>query len=107
MCLCEPLSQYLEPETIAAPCDTYGPSDDSLYSEICFKIQQDRSWLLLEPRPLSSLLLRYFHEHARRIKDLLDFENLLQDCLIEMNAAGNVIWDTHPMLCPSEPDFGF
>ena len=48
---------------------------------VCHRIENDLDWLEVEPRQEGDLLLRYFGDQVRRIKDVLEYRWILQECL--------------------------
>jgi hypothetical protein len=53
----------------------------SLFWESVHRMEQDAEWLTAQPHPESELLCRYFGIYARRVKDLLEYQTVLWDCL--------------------------
>ena len=60
----------------------------NLFAITCSRMMADAEWLKEKPRAESTLLLRYFADRVRRIKDLLDFRDILWDCLAALNCEG-------------------
>ncbi len=52
-----------------------------LFNEICNQMELDRAWLTEEPRHETTLLFRYFVNKVRRVKDLLEYRDLVHECL--------------------------
>ena len=52
-----------------------------LFTEICNLMELDRAWLTKEHPNENTLLFRYFSNHVRRVKDLIDYRGLLRECL--------------------------
>ena len=53
----------------------------SLFWESVHRMEKDAQWLTAESHTESELLYRYFGTHARRVKDLLEYQTVLWECL--------------------------
>jgi len=63
----------------------YESTPTNLFTITCNRMMADAEWLKEEPRAESTLLLCYFADRVRRIKDLLDYRDILWDCLAALN----------------------
>jgi len=66
----------------------YESTPTNLFTTTCNRMMADAVWLKEEPRAESTLLLRYFADRVRRIKDLLDYRDILWECLAALNCEG-------------------
>ena len=58
-----------------------GISSTALFCDTCNRMELDREWLTAAARTDTTLLFRYFGHLARRMKDLLEYRDLLGECL--------------------------
>ena len=94
MCLYEPLT--FNPAPVALECAEQHlvasePSVTHLFTETCNRMEADLEWLTAEPRAESVLLLRYFSDQVNRIKDLLEYRDILAECLTALAGEGRDI----------------
>jgi hypothetical protein len=52
-----------------------------LFTETCNLMELDRAWLTIEPHNECALLYRYFGGMVHRVKDLLEYKDLLHECI--------------------------
>lgn len=57
----------------------------------CDSIDADLDWLAAEPRHEEELLLRYFNKHVRRVQDVLEFRDMLWECIATVPGHYTVI----------------
>lgn len=69
----------------------YGPSTTSLFTETCNRMEADMEWLTAGPRAESDLLLRYFSDRVSRIKELLEYREILSECIGALAREGRDI----------------
>ena len=65
-----------------------GPSTTSLFTETCNRMEADMEWLTARPRAESDLLLRYFSDHVSRIKELLEYREILSESIGALTREG-------------------
>jgi len=53
----------------------------ALFSETCNRMEQDREWLTSAPHSETTLLFRFFGHLVHRVKELLEYQELLGECL--------------------------
>jgi len=86
MCLCDPIHTpiaYDQLDTVDDYCACPDPedSDTILFSEVCNFMELDAEWLNSEPRSENCMLLRYFSDQVRKLKEIFEYRELLQECL--------------------------
>jgi hypothetical protein len=62
----------------------------ALFSEVCHLMEMDIEWLKAEARDEFELLTRYFWEGINRVKDFLEYRDLLHACLRAVDPEGLV-----------------
>lgn len=77
-----------EPDTTSLVASQAGITPTDLFTITCNRMMADMEWLKEEPRAESILLLRYFADRVRRIKDLPDYREILWECLAAVNCEG-------------------
>lgn len=77
-----------EPDPNPLVASQAGTTPTDLFAITCNRMMADREWLKEEPRAESTLLLRYFADRVRRIKDLLDYRDILWESLAALNCEG-------------------
>jgi len=81
-----------------------GPSTTSLFTETCNRMEADMEWLTAGPRAESDLLLRYFSDRVSRIKELLEYREILSECIGALAREGRVIEVVSNLsFAPTEP----
>ena len=60
----------------------------ALFSEVCHLMEMDIEWLKAEARDEFELLTRYFWEGINRVKDFLEYRDLLHECLRAVDPEG-------------------
>ena len=94
MCLYETTS--LNPAPVELECAEQHlavaePGATDLFTDTCNRMEADTEWLTAEPRAESILLMRYFSDQVNRIKDLLEYRDILAECLTALAGEGRDI----------------
>ena len=96
MCISDPIPTTNTREMLEAASDNYAAPepedmDSALFSEISNKVDMDATWLAAAPRKESELLVLYFGDQVSSLKDLLDYRDLLWQCIASADIEGLIV----------------